>query len=265
MVWGLSNLWNEGKEGSYPVHHGHQPFVEHIKWALRYHDRQFRTHETFSFVSFGILQCRQIHRKTFKANALILSTITIKTLRKVQAEEDRHVPISDPAIKLLCKHLYATGVHIMGSNQLRYQLRSQIWSTTIMMNPFTLWITINPCNLHDPIAQVFAGEDINMDALFEEVGPSNEQQAKNIASDPYAAAKFFHFMIQIILYTLFGIEVTAYQVKQTTGVFGKTNAYFGTVDKSTCIPSWSGIIRVYQSILNEVDVAWSRPLQSPLK
>ena len=53
-----------------------------------------------------------------------------------------------------------------GSNQSRVQLQSQIWSTCIMKNPPSLWITINPSDLHDPIAQIFAGEDINLDALF---------------------------------------------------------------------------------------------------
>ena len=31
-------------------------FGEHVKWALRYHDRRFRKHETFPFVAFGIQQ-----------------------------------------------------------------------------------------------------------------------------------------------------------------------------------------------------------------
>ena len=32
------------------------PFTEHIQWALQYHDRRFRKHETFPFVAFGIGQ-----------------------------------------------------------------------------------------------------------------------------------------------------------------------------------------------------------------
>ena len=107
-LWGLANLWKEGKEGGYAVRHGQHPvwdfrlrqtseegsnendqdtpnffekvfpclfpygeggvegtqpilvdFMEHIKWALCYHDRRFQRHETFPFVAFGILQYRQ--------------------------------------------------------------------------------------------------------------------------------------------------------------------------------------------------------------
>jgi len=55
------------------------------------------------------------------------------------------------------------------------------------------------------------------------------EQAKNITDDPYAAAKFFHFMIATILETLFQIKVTPAQVKSGIGVFGQVAVYFGTV------------------------------------
>jgi hypothetical protein len=80
----------------------------------------------------------------------------------------------------------------MGSDQARYQLRSQIWSTSIYLNPPSLWITINPCDLHDPIAQVFCGEEINLDNFMATMGPPKEKRTQNIAGDPYGAAKFFH-------------------------------------------------------------------------
>ena len=34
-------------------------FLEHIRWSLQHSDRQFRKHETFPFITFGISQCRQ--------------------------------------------------------------------------------------------------------------------------------------------------------------------------------------------------------------
>lgn len=76
-----------------------------------------------------------------------------------------------------------------------------------MLNPLSLWITINPSDLHDSIAQVFAGEKIDMNNFMTKVGPSKEKQAENIALDLYAAANFFHFLIRTIICRLFGIEV----------------------------------------------------------
>jgi len=99
-----------------------------------------------------------------------------------------------------------------------------------MLNPPSLWITINPCDLHDPIAQVFAGEDINLDDLQEKAGPSKERRAENMALDPYAASKFFHFLIRTILTTLFGVEATTQRVHSRMGIFGEVTGYFGLVE-----------------------------------
>lgn len=91
-------------------------------------------------------------------------------------------------------------------------------------------MTINPCDLHDPIAQIFAGENIDLDNFMSSMAPAKDEQAKNVARDPYASAKFFHFMISTILRTLFGITVTTYQVHSTRGIFGHLAAYFGVVE-----------------------------------
>jgi len=80
----------------------------------------------------------------------------------------------------------ASASRVLGSDQTRIRLRSQIWSTSIYLNPPSLWITINPCDLHDPIAQIFAGEEIDIDNFVATIGPSKTKRAENIANDPYA-------------------------------------------------------------------------------
>src|SRR5882762_8564751 len=58
-----------------------------------------------------------------------------------------------------------------------------------------------------------------------------EERSKTIAADPYAAAKFFHYVIDALLEELFGI--VAYNhgipVKRTDGIFGKVTSYIGTI------------------------------------
>ena len=213
-------------------------FTEHIRWALRYHDRRFRRHETFPFVAFGIQQRRQslasarvqMSRRTFERDALKLSTLTVAKLQQAQEQEEHGKFITDPTVKLLRQHIYATAGRVMGSNHAREHLQSQIWSTSVMLNPPSLWLTINPCDLHDPIAQVFAGENIDLDLFNAMLGPSKQKRAANIAMDPYAAAKFFHTIIRVTLETLFGVTVTSYRVHTSEGVFGRVSAYFGIVE-----------------------------------
>lgn len=47
--------------------------------------------------------------------------------------------------------------------------------------------------------------------------------------DSYSAAKFFHFLVNVVLKTLLQVKVTKYWVQSGTGIFGKVGAYFGTV------------------------------------
>ncbi|EIM90060.1 uncharacterized protein STEHIDRAFT_52210 [Stereum hirsutum FP-91666 SS1] len=214
-------------------------YQDHIRWLLQYHDRRFRRHNTFPFVAFGIEQRRQglnsariqMRRKNFDADARLLSTITKEKLECAVEEESKNRPISDPAVRLLRKHIHATGARVKGSDHSRYSLRSQIWSTTVVKGPPTVWMTINPNDLHDPIAQIFAGEEIDMESFMTTLGPDKTKRAANIADDPYAAAKFFHFIIRTILETLFGVQVTGgKRVVSEMGVLGEIAAYFGVVE-----------------------------------
>ena len=105
-------------------------FAEHGRWTLQYHDRRFRRHETFPFISFGILQrCQalasakiQMNRPMFERDARVLATITTHSLQMASEEEERGQSISDPVIRLLQKHIYAVVNRVKGSNQSRVQL-----------------------------------------------------------------------------------------------------------------------------------------------
>lgn len=169
-------------------------------------------------------------RSTFARDTRILSSITLGKIEKAKKEEERGCTVSDPAIKLLYKHIYAIASQVLGTDQRRYQLRSKIKSMSIMLNPPSLWITINPNNLHDPIPQIFVGEEIDMDRFSNIMGPDKERRAINIVNDPYASAWFFRTLLSVIMETLFGIKVTECTVEHTVGIFGLVNAYVGTVE-----------------------------------
>jgi hypothetical protein len=210
-------------------------FKSHIRWTLRYHDRRFRCHETYPFVAFGITQRRdslasarvQMRRKDFERDMRLLASISKERWEVAIAQEQRRQPITDPAICALRSHIHASSARVQGSNSHRFRLRSKIWSTAVWLGPPSLWITINPTDLHDPIVQVFAGEQIDLDKFVTTAGPSPEKRAENVARDPYAAAKFHHFIVQVILETLFGAKRTRYKFTSNKGIFGYLNAYFG--------------------------------------
>ncbi|KZV82190.1 hypothetical protein EXIGLDRAFT_778907, partial [Exidia glandulosa HHB12029] len=216
----------------------HLSFEEHIRWCLAYHDRRFRVHHSFIFAAFGILQRRkalmsarlQMRRRDFESVAHVLSSITVEDLRRAEEEEMRGQRISNLRVQLLRRHIFATGGRVMGSNHARAKYRGHIWGTSLYLNPVSIWITINPNDLHDPVVQVFAGEKIDMDNFEPTAGPDADRRAENIANDPYAAAKFFKTIVDALLSKVFAIDVTGFRVKSRRGILGKIKAYFGVVE-----------------------------------
>lgn len=213
-------------------------FKDHIQWALQYYDKRFATHHSFIFVAFGILQKRntmqsaylQMCCQDFDVDSHSISLLTVADLKQAELQETRKEPISNLAVRLLRKHVVATNGRVMGSDHARAAYQGMIWGTCLFLGGASLWVTINPANIHDPVAQVFAGENIDMDKFSSTLGPDANHRATNIASNPYAAAKYFRFIILTVLDTLFGIKSERGYMQSTMGILGQLVAYFGVVE-----------------------------------
>ena len=77
-----------------------------------------------------------------------------------------------------------------------------------------------------------AGVDIDLNNFNAAIGPDKTACCATIAKDPYAASKFFHFMVNIILEELFGIHGSkrGREVGRTEGIVGEVRGYIGTVE-----------------------------------
>jgi hypothetical protein len=232
-------LWPYGRGGIESDQPEHVGFGTHVRWALQYHDRQFHTHNSFPFVAFGVLQKRealrsarlQMKRRDFDTDAIAMASLTIADLQQAEREEANKQPISNPKVRALRKHVFAAGGRVMGLDNSRASYRSEIWGTCLLLRPPSVWMTINPTDLHDPIAQIFCGENIDMDRFLKTAGPGPHKRSCNIAGDPYAAAKFFNFIVHTVLCTLFGINATRERVYSHTGLLGRRlSGYFGVVE-----------------------------------
>ncbi|THH07769.1 hypothetical protein EW146_g9213 [Bondarzewia mesenterica] len=217
MLWGLSNLSGGSQEGPYAVRHGQYPV------------RDFDGGRPEGSINADDIN---IWEKAYPV-LFPYGTGGLEAVRPAASrEESENQPISNPAIRLLQRHVHTTASRVLGSNSSRQKLRSQIWSTTIQQGPPTIWMTINSDDLHDPIAQVFAGEDIDLDAFIASAGPDKARCVQNIAADPYAAAKFFHFIVNAIIRTLFGVQISegSGAITSGVGIFGHVSAYVGIVE-----------------------------------
>jgi hypothetical protein len=215
------------------------PYEEHVRWALQYPDGRFRRDFYFIFQAFGVIQkrqvCRsagvQIRKTVFIANQVAFLKLRANDFLKASAEETRRVPFSNPIIRKLRKDLTSVRARVQGTDESRISVRLQVWGMCVRFNPPSIWATINLADTQDPIAQVLAGADIDLDKFIATAGPIGRERAINIASDPFAAAEFFHVVIKILLEEAFGINKSARGMfRRQKGVFGVVNGYVGTVE-----------------------------------
>lgn len=119
------------------------PFMEHVRWLLQFHDRRFRTHSSFAFVACGIHQRHQalqsarvqMGSRDFARVATVLSSLTLDDFAHAAEEEENGLPLSNPSMRLFKKYMQSTASRIPGSDAFRFRLCSQIWSTSVRLNP----------------------------------------------------------------------------------------------------------------------------------
>lgn len=209
----------------------------HSQWALRYSDKHFRLDHFFIFQVFGVLQKRQVcaaaalqmSRSTFLRHEQAIRGLTSSDFEVAGAEERARKQLSNPTIKSFRTSLSAVRSKTMGTDESRIKIHSLIWGMCMMKNPPSIWLTINPADMQDPIAQVLCGEEIDLDN-FMRINDRPSDVA--IAADPYASAAFFHFIVNAIFEQLLGIKGYKHRhpVQREKGILGIVESYVGTVE-----------------------------------
>lgn len=148
-------------------------------------------------------------RRDFERTSVVLSRLTEDDLLEAAQQEEKGQPISNPRVIVLRKMVQVSMQKVMGSDASRALNRSRMWSTSLFLNPVNLWMTLNFVDRHDPICQVFAGENIDMDK---------------------AATRFFFFLANTIFETLFGFAPQARTGQGRMGTLGLGQAYYGMVE-----------------------------------
>lgn len=217
-------------------------YAKHAQWALQYADRRFSVDLQFVFQTFGVMVKRkicsaskvQIKQSSYSLHAKELSKLSSADFLAASIEEEQGIPISNPSVRMFRKQLTAVRAKVTGTDENRRTIRSKIWGCTLVNGPPTVWMTINPSDIHDPIAQFLVGESINLDDFNAQLGPDNATRAFNIAENPLAAAEFFHITIRAFLKEVLGISAVDLRgnnrIKRRTGILGDVEAFIGTVE-----------------------------------
>lgn len=214
-------------------------YETHVRWTMEYADHRFRKDPQYPFQVFGVMQkrevCRsaviQMRKKHFNKNMALISTLTNKDMEKASQEEAQGIGHSNPAMRALRQEMRAIRTRVKGSDESRTSVRYKIWATNLQFNPPIIWLTINPSDTNDPIAQVLTGEEIDLDAFCNTAGPDGNQRAMNIANDPFASAQYFHLIVKTVFEELFGISKSGHgRIRREYGILGKLQSYIGTVE-----------------------------------
>ncbi|KAF8263081.1 hypothetical protein EI94DRAFT_1807788 [Lactarius quietus] len=212
-------------------------YDSHCHWALRYSDKHFRQDHFFMFQVFSVLQKRQIcaaaalqiSRQSFLRYERHIQSLNPSDFEIAAAEEKACKSLSNKTIRSFRHSLSVVRAKAMGTDESRIKIRSQIWGMCMMKNPPSIWLTINPADTQDPIAQVLCGQDIDLDHFTK----SDDRPCDvAIASDPYASACFFHLMVNAILESLLGIKGSKHgnPIQREKGILGTIKVYIGTVE-----------------------------------
>ena len=204
-------------------------FREHLRYLLSIADRRFEEHHSFIFVVFNILQRRtacfharlMTSRPHFQQSAQLLESLSSADIAAALASISKgtSMRVTDPRVKSLMQHIKVVGGHVMGSAYSRSTLRTKIHSLCFNVGLPSLFVTINPADIHSPVALYFAGVNLDLDKILPERLGTSYDRAKIIANHPVLTAKFFNCLINNILKCLI-----------QGGVVGPVKAHFGTVE-----------------------------------
>ncbi|CAF4326216.1 unnamed protein product, partial [Rotaria magnacalcarata] len=141
-------------------------FREHVRYLLSYGDCRFEEHYSFIFVLFNILQRRtacfhaqlMTSKPYFQQSAQLLETLSSEDVATalLNISKASYSKVSDERINTLMSHIKVIGGHVMGSAHSRSALRTKIHSLCFNLGLPSLFLTINPADIHSPVALYFA-------------------------------------------------------------------------------------------------------------
>nr|GAT43560.1 predicted protein [Mycena chlorophos] len=203
-------------------------------------DDRFQKHMSFLFVVGNILQRRQsafdaklaVKKSWFpKVQSLFrqIDADTISTYRE-KLKKNPFAKADTPGEKAaatLVNYVSYVAENIPGSTAEIQHMRREMYSIVHCEGLPHVFFTLNPADVLNPIAQVLAGRDIDLDRVFHDLAPGVEREKRStaIGTNPVAASEFFHLSVDALVKILFGVGRS-----NGVGIYGQVSAYYGVVE-----------------------------------
>lgn len=127
----------------------------------------------------------------------------------------------NPKIKKLLNSLQVVERHVNGSDASLQAKRSKILLISYKHGTPHVYFTLNLAVVHHSLVQFLAREDVNLEEIMQSIFtyPTLERWAANIATNPYAVAKFFKHFVEAFVKGFID-----------EGLFGKVWDYYRNVE-----------------------------------
>ncbi|KAJ3559087.1 hypothetical protein NM688_g550 [Phlebia brevispora] len=212
------------------------PMRTHIKYLLAYHDGRFQRDEYFPFLLFNQEQIREcsyggyslVHKGNFRKITEKILNLEVDALASLieKAKISSYVQPDTDGEKRCLEVLHLMDVVAgrvpISNTQKKYQrneIRGLIYAKGL---PFW-FVTFAPAEQDNIIALMMSGVMSKDDAINLRI-PDKSDRLKSIAANPVACAKFFNFLVKTF------ISIILCAGTDEDGLFGKTSAYYGTVE-----------------------------------
>ncbi|THV02145.1 hypothetical protein K435DRAFT_610217, partial [Dendrothele bispora CBS 962.96] len=166
------------------------------------------------FVMGNILQRRQtsfnarlaVKKSWFPRVNALLEKISDSTVESY-TEKLKKNPFARPetegekAAADLINYVNYVAEHVPGSMAEIQSMREEMFSIVNTDGLPHIFLTLNPTDTNNPIAQVIAGRDVDLDKFFDDLKPGSENLERStfISQNPVAAAEFFDISVKNLL------------------------------------------------------------------
>ena len=210
---------------------------EQVSHLLMIDNSPFERDSEFAFVFYNIIRKAAVAKslrftvpfKTHKriiADLLRVDPVVLAHLSKECTRDALYKPANEEerlAFKLLAI-LGTIARHIPGSDGYKLNMRNEIRSLIYYRGTPTLFITLNPSDVDNPIVRLYSGEDVNLEDLSRGEGLDSWRRRLLAANNPAACALYFDLTIKKF------ISVILRYGKNERGLYGYCTAYYATVE-----------------------------------
>lgn len=219
-------LFPYGRGGPYSQDRNRKiSFKQWVDHCLRLEDDRFRKHSAFLFVAFNILRRHEYNQKARlrcqtgafnRVSSLLLSISSeeLTNLGKLLKSGAENVTERSTPIYTLMKELTMICGPIAGTAYSKIYRRNEIRSMILVSGLPTLWFTLNPSDVRNPLMALLCGRSVR-----EAESMTTLERMRLIVENPVAAAMFFHKTVRVFLKKM--VE---------GGMFGPCKNYYGVVE-----------------------------------